>query len=96
VKYHSLEKGFLFVGWFACLLCFLVWFCFVFPDRVSLCSFGCPGTHFVNQAGLELRDLPASVTWVLELKACATTAQLRKGMFVTGSLTAVAAAPLEV
>ena len=23
-------------------------------DRVSLCSPGCPGTHFVDQAGLEL------------------------------------------
>jgi hypothetical protein len=37
-------------------------FCFflVFQDRVSLCSPGCPGTHFVDQAGLELRNLPAS------------------------------------
>jgi hypothetical protein len=25
------------------------------PDRVSLCSPGCPGAHFVNQAGLEFR-----------------------------------------
>ncbi len=25
--------------------------------RVSLCSPGCPGTHSVDQAGLELRDL---------------------------------------
>lgn len=25
-------------------------------DRVSLCSFGCPGTHDVDQADLELRD----------------------------------------
>jgi hypothetical protein len=46
-----------------------------FLDRVSLCSFGCPGTHFVDQAGLELRNLPASASKVLELKACATTAQ---------------------
>jgi hypothetical protein len=29
---------------------------FVFlGDRVSLCSPGCPGTHSVDQAGLELR-----------------------------------------
>lgn len=28
-------------------------------DRVSLCSFGCPGTHDVDQAGLEL-EMPAS------------------------------------
>jgi hypothetical protein len=29
-------------------------------DRVSLCSPGCPGTHSVNQPGLELRNPPAS------------------------------------
>jgi hypothetical protein len=50
--------------------------CFVFLDRVSLYSPCCPGTHFVDQAGLELRNLPASASQVLGLKACATTAQL--------------------
>jgi hypothetical protein len=45
----------------------------VFWDRVSPCSPGCPGTHFVDQAGLELRNLPASASRVLGLKACATT-----------------------
>jgi hypothetical protein len=30
-----------------------------FRDRVSLYSPGCPGTHFVDQAGLELRNPPA-------------------------------------
>jgi hypothetical protein len=45
----------------------------VFVDRVSLCSPGCPGTHFVDQADLELRNPPASASWVLGLKACATT-----------------------
>jgi hypothetical protein len=42
--------------------------------RVSLCSFGCPGTHSVEHAGLELRDLPASASasGVLGLKAHAT------------------------
>jgi hypothetical protein len=45
-------------------------------DKVSLCSPGCPGTHFVDQAGLELRNLPVSASQVLGLKACATTAQL--------------------
>jgi hypothetical protein len=45
----------------------------VFPDRVSLCRPGCPGTHFVDQADLELRDPPASASRVLGLKACATT-----------------------
>jgi hypothetical protein len=47
-------------------------FFLVFRDRVSLCSPGCPGTHFVDQAGLELRNPPASTSRVLGLKACAT------------------------
>jgi hypothetical protein len=34
-------------------------FFLVFRDRVSLCSSGCPGTHSVDQAGLELRNPPA-------------------------------------
>jgi hypothetical protein len=34
----------------------------VFRDRVSLYSPGCPGTHSVDQAGLELRNLPASAS----------------------------------
>ena len=29
----------------------------VVPDRVSLCSPGCPGTHSVDQAGLELTEI---------------------------------------
>jgi hypothetical protein len=45
----------------------------IFRDRVSLYSPGCLGTHFVDQAGLELRNLPASASQVLGLKACATT-----------------------
>jgi hypothetical protein len=55
-----------FVGWLVCL--------FVFQDRVSLCSPGCPRTHFVDQADLELRNLPASASQVLGLKAYTTTA----------------------
>jgi hypothetical protein len=43
-------------------------------DGVSLRSPGCPGSHFVDQAGLELRNPPASASQVLGLKACATTA----------------------
>jgi hypothetical protein len=43
---------------------------------VSLCSPGCPGTHFVDQAGLELRNPPASASRVLGLKVCATTSGL--------------------
>ena len=53
----------------------LVLFC-LFPDRVSLCSPGCPGTHSVDQAGLELRNLPVSASQVLGLKAYASIAQL--------------------
>jgi hypothetical protein len=45
----------------------------IFRDRVSLCSPGCPGTHSVDQAGLELRNPPAPASQVLGLKACATT-----------------------
>jgi hypothetical protein len=53
---------------------FFFFFGFLRQDRVSLCSPGCPGTHSaVDQAGLELRNLPASASQVLGLKACATT-----------------------
>jgi hypothetical protein len=48
---------------------------FCFQDRVSLCSHGCPGTHFVDQAGLKLKNPPASASQVLGLKVCATTAR---------------------
>jgi hypothetical protein len=55
------------------LFCLFVCFCFlVFRDRVSLCSPGCPGTHSVDKACLQLRDPPASASRVLGLKACAT------------------------
>jgi hypothetical protein len=37
-------------------------------DKVSLYSPGCPGTHSVDQAGLELRNPPASASQVLGLK----------------------------
>jgi hypothetical protein len=54
--------------------CLLLFFFFnFFRDRVSLCSPGCPGTYSVDQAGLELRNSPASASQVLGLKACATT-----------------------
>jgi hypothetical protein len=46
--------------------------CFVFRDRVSLCSPGCPGTHSVDQAGFKLRNPPASASQVLGLQACST------------------------
>jgi hypothetical protein len=53
---------------------FFFFFLFLgFRDRVSLYGPGCPGTHFVDQAGLELRNPPASASRVLGLKVCATT-----------------------
>jgi hypothetical protein len=59
---------------------FFFWF-LVFQDRVSLYSSGCPGTHSVDQAGLELRNPPASASQVLGLKACATIARLTNSYF---------------
>jgi hypothetical protein len=60
--------------WNYCRMFFVFGFVFlVFRDRVSLCSPGCPGTHSIDQAGLELRNLPASVSQVLGLKTCTTT-----------------------
>jgi hypothetical protein len=59
---------------FVCL--FVLFVCLsvlVFRDRVSLCSPGCPGTYFVDQTGLKLRDPPVSASRVLGLKACATS-----------------------
>jgi hypothetical protein len=67
-------------------VCLFVCFCF-FGDRVSLCSPGCPGTHSVDQAGLELRNPPASASRVLGLKACATTPFDQCFFLMVGSLT---------
>jgi hypothetical protein len=44
--------------------CFVL---FCFEDRLSLCSPDSPGTHSVDQAGLELRAPPASASRVLGL-----------------------------
>jgi hypothetical protein len=65
---------------FSLFLSFFLFFFFFFSgggefrDRVTLCNPGCPGTHSVDQTGLELRNLPASASQVLGLKECATTA----------------------
>jgi hypothetical protein len=48
-------------------LFFLVGFGLVFQDRIFLCSPGCPRTHSVDQAGLKLRNPPASTSQVLGL-----------------------------
>jgi hypothetical protein len=66
--------SFLFLYFFNFNNNYLFIYLFIFRDRVSLYSPGCPGTHFVAQAGLELRNLPASASQVLGLKTCATTA----------------------
>jgi hypothetical protein len=72
------SKAFFFL--FVCFIFCLFFLFLFFRDRVSLCSPGCPGTHFVDQAGLELRKLPASASQVLGLKACATTARHSKAL----------------
>jgi hypothetical protein len=73
-KIRGLVWGFLLFLFFVFVCLFVFCFCFCF-DRVSLYSPGCPGTHSEDQAGLELRNPPASASRVLGLKACATTAR---------------------
>jgi hypothetical protein len=54
-----------------------VWFWFGFlRHRFLYFGIGCPGTHSVVQAGLRLRDPPASAAPVLRLKMCAANAWL--------------------
>jgi hypothetical protein len=50
---------------FVCLSVCLFIYLFIYLDRVFLYSPGCPGIHYVDQAGLELRYIPASASWVL-------------------------------
>ena len=42
---------------------------------------GCPETHSVDQAGLELRNSPVSASQVLGLKAYTTTARRKLGFY---------------
>jgi hypothetical protein len=58
------------------VLSFFLFFFLSFFNRVFLCSPGCPETHSVDQADLELRNPPASASQVLGLKVCTTTAWL--------------------
>ena len=51
-------------------------FFFYFHDRVSVYTPSCPETHFAQQPGLELKNLPASASKVLGLKSSATTTWL--------------------
>ena len=46
----------------------------IFETGFYFCIPGYLGTHSRDQAGLELRDPPASAFEVLRLKVCATTA----------------------
>ena len=66
-----ISNGRLAFFFFLSFLLFCLFVC-LFRDRVPLCSLGCPGTHFVDQVGLELRDSLASASQVLGLKACTT------------------------
>jgi hypothetical protein len=61
---------------FFLFVCFFVFCCCCFSETGFRNSPGRPGTHFVDQAGLELRNPPASASQVLGLKVCATAAQL--------------------
>lgn len=45
---------------------------FLFEHRVSLCSLSCPGTHYVDRAGIELTKAFTFVSLVLGLKVYAT------------------------
>jgi hypothetical protein len=60
---QNVDLSFLF-GLFVCFgfLWFLVFGVLFSKDRVSLCSPGYPGTHSLDQAGLELREPPTSVS----------------------------------
>jgi hypothetical protein len=54
-------------------LCLFLFF-HLFWGRASLCNIGCPGTYYVDQAGLKLTEIPLPLTlecW--ELKTCSTT-----------------------
>ena len=58
LKAHRVENSYILI---TVILDRLIFFPpLVFRDRVSLYSPGCSGTHFVDQAGIELRNLPAS------------------------------------
>jgi hypothetical protein len=74
------EHGRFLLFFFGFVFCLVVWFGFL-RNKVSLCSPGCPGTHSVVQAGLELRNSPASASQVLGLKACTTTRFLLLNVF---------------
>jgi hypothetical protein len=66
-------SNFIFFSFFFVFFLFFNFYLFIYFLRQGFSVFpGCPGTHSVNQAGLELRNPPASASPVLGLKACAT------------------------
>jgi hypothetical protein len=73
VQRLHLESASVLITFLFFLSFFFFFFFFFSRDKVSLYSPGCPGTHFVDQAGLKLRNRPASASLVLGLKVCATT-----------------------
>jgi hypothetical protein len=78
-SHANMSDIYIYISIYLCLsipIFLFLFVCFVFQDRVSLYSPGCPETHFVDQAGLELRNPPASASQVLGLKACASTPSL--------------------
>jgi hypothetical protein len=56
--------------WFFCFVLF--WFGFFFETGFFSIALAVLELNFVDQAGLELRNPPASASRVLGLKACAT------------------------
>ena len=49
------------VGWAWWMVHTFLFVCFVFRDRVSLCSPGCPRTYSVDQAGPKLTEIHLSL-----------------------------------
>jgi hypothetical protein len=70
IGYSQLQFSY-FILFYFILFYFILFYFLVFRDRVSLCSPGCPGTHSVDQAGLELRNLPAEQWWRMPLISAA-------------------------
>jgi hypothetical protein len=68
---------FLFLFCFFCLFFFVCLFFLVFLRQGFSVHPGCPGSHSVDQAGLKLRNPPASASQVLGLQVCATVIHVK-------------------
>lgn len=62
--------------------CYGLSWCLFFETGTLFCSSDCPGIHFVDQAGLELRDASGSLTSLLGLKAFTTRPSLCGNFFL--------------